>query len=294
MDYYRLEKKDYEQIRNITNLTLTIDKLYKKLYDLEIIDKKDTDDYKRILEHLNILIEKENKLYKECNLNSEKCISWVGYLLKDKSLFALKNDLESIVTQDYNDRVIRRILSVLTKIMEKDHDFVKKMIPSDLINTAKELNIPNIDKMLSFSISNSVEIQKAYEKDLYSTYLLFLNDSIKKENNEKIRNNLINSKYNFSFIDKEIEEDMISNNFEVSDDLYLTSRLTADLFCMNLNLYNSLKDSFNSKISMKQIIELLKISDVEYNDFSKKTTSIVRKSLLKASFLMMSDNKVNE
>lgn len=63
MKKYELDKKDYNQIENLIRIGSSIETLYKKMCNLEIEEKKDTDEYKKILDYLKIALEVESKQY---------------------------------------------------------------------------------------------------------------------------------------------------------------------------------------------------------------------------------------
>jgi len=294
MEVYRLEKKDFEQINNLIKTTSSIDNLYKKIYALEIDGKKDSEDYKKLLDYLNIAIEVETKLYNEYNLNSSKCIAWAEYLLSDRLPDGFENDMESIMKQDYSNRIIRRILSVLVHKIVSNHKNVKEMLPTEIMELMKQLGMPNPDKIVSQAVYSSIEIQKAFEKDILNSYLAFLQEFLQKEEYRNFRSQLINSKYNIAFINKEIENSMISNNFDIPDTLYVNSRFVADLLQMDLDLYKLLKNSYGVKTSTQQISEIIEIGDLDYSDPIKATTSILRQCLMRAAFLLMSDEVISD
>lgn len=65
MKKYNLTQSDYDQINSLIKLTALIDDLYIKLYELEINNKKDLEEYNKIINYLNLLLEKENEKYKD-------------------------------------------------------------------------------------------------------------------------------------------------------------------------------------------------------------------------------------
>ena len=87
---------------------------------------------------------------------------------------------------------------------------------------------------------------------------------------------------------------MIDNNFTINEDLYLGSKLVADLCDIEKDVYNYMKDDYCEKISSKQILDFLDMSDLDYNDKVKSISSILRMSYIRACLLMMSDDKIYE
>lgn len=259
MQKYIFEISDFKQMESLIKTASSIDSLYQKMYELEIHGKKDTEEYKKLFDYLIIALEVENKIYKDSKLDYKKGFAWFDYLIDNKLPFDYVSDLESIMRQDYNHRIIRRILNSLL-----------------------------------YQITLESDVQKALEKDVINAYLVFLQESIDKQNYHNLKKNLIKSKYNTAFIKKEIETEMILSNFTISNTLYISSRFIADLMNMDLEFYNMSKNLYGGKISMFQISELMEMQDESYNDPVKSTTSTLRQCLMRAAFLLMSDEIISE
>lgn len=294
MGKYILQKKDFEEIAALINVTTAISNDYKALYNLETNGKKDTEEYKKVLDNLHMDIEFENKLYNEYyHLNYDKCYAWIEYLFENQMPKELKKDIESMMEQDYSNRVIIRILNTLINKMTEDYQNIKKIIPEEVIELLKQLGMPNPDKLASQSAYSNIKIQESLEIDTLNAYLSILQEYIQKEDYRSFRNQLINSKYNITFINKEIEKGMLSNNFDIPETLYINSKMIADLHQVDSNIYDLLKDHYSIQISAKQISEIIEISDMDYSDQNKATTSILRQCLMRASFLLMSDDAIS-
>ena len=87
---------------------------------------------------------------------------------------------------------------------------------------------------------------------------------------------------------------MIENNFNIPKDLYINSRFVADLVQMELSLYEFLKVSYGVKICTQQISELLEMQDIDYNDQTKASSSIIRQCFIRAGFMMLNDVAIKD
>ena len=87
---------------------------------------------------------------------------------------------------------------------------------------------------------------------------------------------------------------MVSNNFNIGDTLYVTSQIIGDFNGLDDDAYNLMKDHKFTQLHALQVTELLEISDMDYSDTNKATTSILRQSLLRASFSLMSEESLEE
>ena len=110
---YKLSQRDYKIITEIIKITSSIDTIYRKLYNLEINNKKDSNEYKELLGYLDISLEVEKKYYNKINFN--KCKLIINYLLEERMPCDPNSDLETIILQGNFNRVIRRIISILHK-----------------------------------------------------------------------------------------------------------------------------------------------------------------------------------
>lgn len=294
MERYRLNKQDFELIDRLVKTTNSIETLYKKMYDLEISGKKDSNEYKKLLDYLKMTIEVEDKIYQDANLDYLRCIGLADYIIEDRLPDGFTNDVESIMSQNYDNRVLRRILSILFHKVISDYNGIKEMLPNELVDLMIQLGMPNPDKIVSQAIYSSIELQKAFEKDTFSGFLTFLQEFINKKDYANFKEQLISSKYNTSFINKAIESDMISSSFDIPETFYVNSRFVADLTNTDLDLYKLLKNSYGVKESTKQISEVIEMGDMDYSDPKKATSSILRQCLMRASFLLMSDEVISD
>ena len=293
MKKYDLTQTDFSQINQLIKITSLIDDLYIKLYELEIDNKKETCEYKKIISYLNILLEKETNKYKEYNLIEAKCFAWIDYLSKNKLQKNDQIDIETILTQNYFNRVIKRILNRLYNNIESSKSYNNSLfdgLKKEMKSNGFEL--PNI--AITHSINSSIRIRKALESDIYNLYLSLLEETISNDTFKSVKNELIKSKYNFSFINKNVESCMIINNFKINPELYIGSKMVAEIQGISLDLYVFFKDSYGIRMLTQQFVEMLKIEDIDYNNPSKLTTSILRQNLIKSILLTISDETIKD
>lgn len=321
MNKYVMEKQDFEQIADLIKTTSSIETLYKRLFELEVEGKKDADVHRTTLDYLDIALEVENKLYSDCNLDSSKCIAWVNYLLKERfsencdievediikqyfdvefknaPKYSFADGLESIMKQDYSNRVIRRILNILIDKIITDRQFIKEQLPNGMEGLAKQSGIDKSDKIvlpiilqiISESVLktlyNNIEIQKVLEEDLLNSYLYFLQESMSHNECGHFVMQLLRSKYNVAFINRNIENTMITSSFNIPDKIYMNSQLDSD---------SSKKENCGIDIALQQMGEIIMMNDMAYNDSNRAVTSTLRQRLMRAAFLFISDESLSE
>ena len=173
---------------------------------------------------------------------------------------------------------------------EKDNNILFSEVKKEIEKEGLDLS----DEFITHSITSSIRIKNSLECDVFNLYLSLLGESINNDNFKSIKNKLINSKYNFSFINKNIETNLISNNFELDTTLYISSKMIAELQYINPGLYTFFKDSYGVKMLTDQIIEMLKISDDDYVNITKLTTSVLRQNLIKAILLTLNTETIKD
>ncbi len=290
---YKLRQSDYEQIEAVIKITSSIDILYRRLYDLEINNQKDTDEYKKILEYLDISLEVEKGNYEKMNLSANKCVLIINYLLEQRMSSDPKSDLETIILQEDFNRVIRRVISILGSKVLNDHSELQRMIPSQLIEMLQYLGLQNANELVMESIQSSVIMRQAFEKETLNTFLLFLQEVLEDKNYLSFRNRLLKAKYDIIFVNKDIESEMLISNFNVMNFLF-NSKITADFLSLDSNLYKILKNGYGVKISTYQIAELLELSDMDYSSQNTALASILRQLYMRSGFLLLDDEVISD
>ncbi len=294
MEISKLTKQDFEWLEGIIQTTSSIESLYKKLYDLEINGQKDTKEYTKLLDYLSIAVSVEDKIYKEANLDYSKCMALSDYIIGDRIPSGFVNDMESIMTQNYNNRVLRRILSILIHRMTSDYSSVREMLPSEVIYFMRQSGVVNPEQHLLQAIRSNIAVQEAFERETIGGFMIFLQEAINKRDYRNLQEYLICSKYNMSFINKNIEMDMRIDRFEITGILYYDSWLVADLNQMDLNLCRLLREYYGVSKSTEQIAEIIGMRDTDYLVPVKNVMSILRQCLMRSAFLLMGDDAISD
>lgn len=289
---YKFDSKEIEKIDRLINITASIDETYKGLYKLELEGKKNTAEYKKLLEYLKSLRNIENNLYNDENLTLEKCSMWANYILSNKVHKEFFDGIEGIIIRDQKYRIFMRILGILKKKVIYDVNNMTRLIPKQMKDLIKNQNIPDLNKLTNYAVKSNIDINKAVEKDTFNAFLLLLQEFTDDDKYLDITYELLQTKYDISFIDVDVENDMINNNFNIQNVLYENARFTADLYQMPLKALTMIKDSNGSRNAMIQISEIIKINDEDYDEENKLITSILRQCLLRASLLSLTDDMI--
>ena len=289
MTNYKLVEQDYEWLDKIIQTTTSIQTLYQKLFLLEVMGRKDTIEYTKLLDYLNIALEVEEQTYCSAYLDNNKSQALIQYILDNKVPDGFKNDFESILMLDYSNIVLRRVLNNLNYNIAFDYERIKKSLSKDLINSMRKLGIPNFQEVIFQAIYSGAELKRAFEKDILVGFLVFLDECVHKLDYQSFKKDLLCVKYNMSFVYKFLENDMVNNKFVVPDVFTFSSTLVRDVTQTDDDFYVSLKDDYGEKASVMQISALLQVSDADYDNGNEIITAILRECMLRSSFLFMSD-----
>lgn len=273
---FNINIDDLRRMESLLGNNTNIDKLYTKLYTFELEDKKDSEEYKKHLEYLSIFLEFEEKTYKEANLTIDKALSWISFLYQksdNKIISRILYNLFSRLTIKYNE---------LQRLTLEEVQNIASLFSVKVFGTNKE------------TICKCIILKDTIEKNLYYTFLNFLQKHIETINNNELRHNLIVGKYTTLFTNPKIEKIALKNNFDISPTPEIIEEIPIELLPLNDSLYRFVKDLISSTIAEGQIKELLKISDADYNDILITTASIYSQSMLRAAFQIMSDDKIDE
>lgn len=290
---YKFTNDDIDKINELIKVTSSIDSIYNKLYDLEIKGKQESNEYKKLLEYLSIMKEVEDKLYDEANLTFERCVAWTNYITMQLPQ-NFTEEYQSLINQDYDNRIFRRILAELKRNVVYNYKNIKKLMPKEMLEFGKKISKENSENFLNNMIHVNAEIKKAIDKDILNAYLLFVQEFIDNPKYDGIKTLLIKSKYNTYFINKESENEIINNKFVIPSELYINSKFIADINQFDLKMLKILKDDNAIRIAIPEISQLIEMTDIEYNNQKKAITSILRQCLLRSSFLLMSDLAIEE
>lgn len=283
MEEYKLTTSDYVDINNLIKLTQRIDLLYQKLYGLEINNKKNTTEYTKTVNAIITLREEEDKYY---DLDFNKCIVFIGFIstvLSEKNINT--NTTDNIINQDYIKKYLIRILTAYNNKIISDKN-IANFIPEELRELIE-------DKELQKMLKDGTMIKDSITNDKYNTFMYFLEEEINNKENKYLKNKLVELKYYASFIDRNIEKEQLSNNFN-NKDLYLSSLFVKDVYKLDEEMYQELNMESNTLLVAEQVRNILKVTDMDYLDDDVNITVIARKCFLRSALLFIDNSTIIE
>jgi len=209
---------------------------------------------------MELSYDKDNSMFIELiNLLNEK-------ILEEKELFG---ELCSCIDDEEND-----ILCRLDEVV--DNPFTKRIV----------------DYMRFYNDSGDyAKLYVACTRNVYLIYLSFLQEYIDDREYESLRKGILSYKYYNSFICHDVEYSNIVNKFSIERDNYINLYMVVRMLKLDKEevdriIYECLEDTV-----IESIKKVLSISDIEYNDDSRRVISINTQCMLKAGLSMFSERE---
>lgn len=191
------EKNVLNKLYNITN---SIKDLYFKLITLELNGKKNSEDYKKILDYLSMTRELEKKYMYEI----DDCNKYLSYF--EKNMYGV-NEMNAITEGNYLYLKEFRIIGNLLIYRDENN-------------------------------KNETILNEAILKDIMLMFIKNLDMCIKKTTNKFLKEKLIYTIYSLIYSNKNIETDLLYYNFNFELDNISKSNYTAYLLNVDNKKYN--------------------------------------------------------
>lgn len=283
---FGLTDQDIEWLDKVIKNTREIKEIYKKLFLLEKSGKKDSGDYKNVFNDLSSKLSDENGLYQYEGLKT-KCLDFIEYIMQKKVSNNLLDDIDSVIKQNYINDIYIRILKILFKILSDIKVKEKKNEMTDYLKFISDFSGVKV------RFANGNELIEGIKEDFYNGFLSILQEFISNEEFSAYRGKLIYAKYYLSFISKDVESDMMYSSFEIPETFYTKSRLIADFDFMDPDDYEEMKDGLGHKMSVRLIMDELRMKDIDYSNENKAISSILRRCMIRSIFLLMRSDSVD-
>lgn len=304
------EKRELTELLEITN---SIQKIYSKLYNLEVNGQIQSPAYKKLLKNLKLVIEQEEKTYQKMNLTYHKCIRIIQVLrLKneiDETIFYSKNALFDKGYVMTDDRILSRIKYHLVSdryLFNRDF-FHKHELQIDTGIQGDDETESYIEQMIlsDDEMREYVALTESLSYNITCKFLVLLQDYIIKleENNLtnhliQIKYNLISSdnkigqvkliqqllqiKYNLIATDKKLEHTLINNQFQIKEFKLMENSILPDKMPIDFDILQCI---YACNLLDEQVQELLEISNYQYYKESKHCEDTKLKVLLNELYL---------
>lgn len=287
MREYQFSTKDFELLKKLLKVTKNIKLVYNDLYNLEVNNKKNSDEYRELVKTLKYHIKKEEEYY---SLISDKIESMYSYMdcLFPNGCNEFEEEIE-FLKYDKESDILRMRLS--NKINELINNY---SFEDDFYDSEEEV-YENEEELIDYEkeYQKGVLIENIIKDDIYSSILVILNKYINNDKYSFVVNKLIKFKYNYSYMHKNAEKSMLDNNFEINNDLYIKSILITEMQGKNINdTYDVLTDYIKDIYEM-QLRDLVYLIRDENNIDIKNEQVVLTTMLLRSLCLFMTKREVN-
>ncbi len=268
-----LSIEDFNLVMDLEPIYDEILEIYKKMALTEIVSNEIPNrTYLKLIDNLKEMKVKEEKIFNKLELTPKKAAFIYDAFdcnYDEPTFIAMDNDEEEVMIARLASRVYSK--SIMWNIFLNDF-YEYGDIDQD---TVKELHKNQYYQSLRFDIMNS--------------FLYFNNETIQKINNKTVKNYLIVVKYMLAYINCQLEDSLLENNFKI-DDLYCLSNCVAEKFDLSPDDVKDVKDSV-----------LYTINDILSRQFSlyigildgngKKAYQLLNKSYLNAALVAINEQQ---
>ena len=289
MDKKELTIDELKKMENLIKVTESINSLYQKMINLELKGQRDTKEYQTLLDYLTIALDTENRLYNELLIDYDKVFLLVDYLDSEDEVI----NIDSIIEGYSNSKVPSRIMKSLLKEVVASEKFANSLIPNKYKQLIRLLNLNEAEELITKKILATIDLDMAFTRDISVVYLAMLEEFINNSDYEDYLDNLIKTKYDIIFINRDIEKEFIANGFRASKTPDLSSELCANISDIDYEVYDYLKNQIFSDIAIEQIEYLFSINDNDYKNENICEKALLRQCLLRAIFLILDDEIID-
>jgi len=263
-----ITEEDYELIGAIMNISYSLlDNLY-KLRNLELSNKKDTDEFKSLTESIKTTLDLEKSLYEKLGNNPDKINYIANNILDLKDAWSLGSELKIVSHDNQYDLVKFRIVLKLLFINNRENK--------------------NESVVLNGLTSISIEVRK----DIVNSILSILNEYLNDKRFNSIKKELLTLKYNLAFLFEWLEKYLVENNFKINDEVYWSSYLVAETYNLDYSVIERFQYDAIVEIS-KLTAENIMLGSAHILYKSEYLKAVISQIYLRAMFLISDDDLRN-
>jgi hypothetical protein len=277
-----METKDLIALEKIAKISTEIFKLYIKLIELDANNEKNTDEYRKSLEKLFILVNDENKLYHYFTRDIDKAVIADKYLTE-----RLSEELPTIpvcaITQIDETCIKLRILIHFKNIIEGE--------PKHFISTLDPYLIDSIEG-IDNGANYLYEFLPVLEDETYLRLSDLMEISASLEKDQCKKHSLENIKYYFAYLNQYLETYYLSHNFTgikrtFDEDLDIEMDIPEDVT-------QDVMDYYGRNVCLDALDELMEYKDNDLENTDCFIAFVTLINLLKTGLLFLSLDGINE
>lgn len=251
-------------VRELINFSKTEYKLLEMLINLEIKEKVDTPEYDEIIKKYRFL---EEVIDGEINkLNTSKRITFAD------------NIIMGLMYKIYDDPIKERNIEALTVLRIN-----KRLDTLQTITTSKN---KEIDVLIE-----TIRLSQAY--DMINSVLYYLHDYSNLDNNNELKNKLIEYKYNLSYITFVTEGAMLNIKYKKPEKLVLISEYYTKKYTKNFRSISFEEDAYLSML-IDKIKRIINYTEKDLEDIETLEELAISLAHIKAASLRLDEELINK
>lgn len=281
-----------KELEALIRISESIIERYKQMASLEKEGKKESSEYASLVSSIKSSINLEENLMSNIEINQER-IDFIEKEFKDYGYEDKENIADTIILNNQNSEnnlhLARILLRLKTKLARDVKSTIEKITAQLLPPEIKDDYI--IEEESIKSCANMVEITIGFRRDISLLLYKLLEDSISNEKNKNLKDYLIDYKYALIMLDSKLEEILMSTSFKGIESIYLESDLIGRILKVPTGLYDSQKYYVASHISEREILEIIKKYDYEYDAQLLKAGILFRSLILRSSIQLLTQEQ---
>lgn len=285
-----------EELIMLIRICESIQETYGEMASVEKQNKRDTEEFRKLVERLNATRKVEKNIIEKINLTSQT----VKDIVKEVSNIynEAQNISDTIVLNNQeteNNLPVARIVQRLKSAISLDAkqilmEAMQSIIPKELLESGELI----IDEKAYKDYSGQAETRLSVRRDISIIIYKFLEEAILLETNIEIKNALIDYKYSLIMLDSNIEETLMSSMYQPLENLHIESEIIAAILQVSPNEYTKHKNEIALRTLNREIGISMETYDYEIDYPKIKSAIIFRNAIIKSCLELLSPAKVKE
>lgn len=292
--HYMLTKSDLNHIDNITKAMSAYYKLFNILSNVELTEGRDSPTYKQHLDYLTMVMFECDQRFIDYYPSEEKAKELINYFTKkydiehpkeiDKTLINaidLNKPRQKIIFSAILNRLYHRYANPTKELFHRlDYDL-------NIFNSSKFIELYNFEK------ANYI-IKPCLIEESLKIFLSFLDESYSHSNNDCIKQYLLQTKYDLSFIDEKLSRKGSNLKFNFANPAINNIDNFALLRNVSLDNLNEIKNNFGKDIVSNCIYKLWTASPEKFNSDKELASYMLYINWFKTGTILLDSYALNE
>ena len=280
---YDLTNENIKDLKDLVLITTQIYDIYCDLIDLEIEGLKGSEDYTHGLIVLSDLLKQEKKIYKLYALDGHVLSEFLKYVGKNEG-YIFFDALSDIKDGSSKSLVKQRILEKLTNLLNE-------LASVDNLNYEEQ---EYKSEYVSHDFDINVMLDEQVKLDYLRTVLKILDLCLKDSNYQEIKHYLITYKYQLAFTLTNIEQELLLNKFEITENLYWgvdavsqMEKITDEMEILNC------QDYYGDNVLLDEAVSIIEMADIEKLEVYDIVEGILTSIYIRAALLFASPESID-